>query len=60
MSTETLLTVPQVAEMLGVEKTWVQRAVKRGEIPYVRLGRYLRFREESIAAWIREQEHSNG
>ena len=56
MTTEVLLTVPEVAELLGVERSWIQRAVKRGEIPHLRLGRYLRFRETSIAEWIRDRE----
>jgi excisionase family DNA binding protein len=54
--TEVLLTVPEVAELLGVNRSWVQRSVKRGEIPHLRLGRYLRFREESIMAWIVDRE----
>jgi excisionase family DNA binding protein len=56
--TEVLLTVPEVAELLGVNRSWVQRAVKRGEIPNLRLGRYIRFRRESVDAWIKEREQN--
>jgi excisionase family DNA binding protein len=51
-----LLTAEEVAVMLGVPKSWVYAASRRGELPTVPLGRYKRFRPEAIEHWIQEQE----
>lgn len=51
-----LLTVEQVAELLGVTKDWVWAQTRAGRIPHVQLGRYRRFREEAIDQWLRERE----
>ena len=53
-----LLTAEQVAEMLGVPKSWVYEQSRGGRIPTVTLGRYRRYRLEAIEEWIREQERS--
>lgn len=53
---DTLLNADEVAAMLGVNRSWVERSVKRGEMPVIRLGRYLRFRRESVDAWIKTRE----
>ena len=53
-----LLTVDEVAARLGVTKDWVWAQARAGRIPHVRLGRYRRFREESIDAWLRDLEQS--
>lgn len=47
-----LLAAAEVAELLGVDETWVYRAARRGEIPHLRLGKYVRFRREDIDEWI--------
>jgi excisionase family DNA binding protein len=53
-----LLTVYEVAERLGMTKDWVWAQVRAGNIPYVPLGRYRRFREEAIDEWLRELERT--
>jgi excisionase family DNA binding protein len=47
-----LLTADQVAQKLGVPKTWVYEQSRRGRIPTVTLGRYRRYRAEAIARWV--------
>ena len=54
-----LLTVDEVAERLGVTKDWVWAQARAGRIPHVRLGRYRRFREEAIDAWLQQLEQSS-
>ena len=54
-----LLTVDEVAERLGMTKDWVWAQARAGRIPHVRLGRYRRFREEAIDAWLRDLEESS-
>jgi excisionase family DNA binding protein len=53
-----LLTADDVAQMLQVKRSWVYAAARQGQIPHVRLGRYIRFREEAIERWLagREQQ----
>jgi len=51
-----LLEAREVAALLGVNERWVREHTRRGEIPHVRLGRYVRYRRESIMAWIEEVE----
>jgi excisionase family DNA binding protein len=51
-----LLTADQVARILGVPKSWVYEQSRNGRIPTVTLGRYRRYRAESIAAWVKELE----
>ncbi len=54
----TLLTVEEVAELLRVPLSWVyertrNRSVDR--IPGFRLGKYWRFREADVLAWLDRQ-----
>jgi excisionase family DNA binding protein len=57
-SSEALLTVDEVAEILKVPVSWVyERTRRRGadRIPGFRLGKYWRFREADLLAWIDRQ-----
>ena len=49
MSTR-LLRAADVADLLGVPKSWVYEQSRHGRIPTVALGRYRRFRQEAIEA----------
>lgn len=51
-----LLTAEEVAQLLQVRTSWVYDAARRDAIPRVRLGRNLRFRRDSVDAWICERE----
>jgi len=56
-----LLTVEQVAELLHVPPSWVyERTRRRAEdrLPRFRLGKYWRFREADVLAWIERQRDS--
>ena len=54
--TGTLLTAAEVAELLGVPKSWVYEQSRAGRIPTVTLGRYRRYRREAIAGWVEQLE----
>ena len=57
-SADSLLTVEEVAELLHVPVSWVyERTRKRGmdRIPGFRLGKYWRFREADVLAWLERQ-----
>ena len=47
-----LLTAEEIAQQLGVTPQWVWAQARAGLIPHVRLGRYRRFRESAVEAWL--------
>jgi|GEM_PF-2402542 excisionase family DNA binding protein len=54
-----LLTVEEVAELLKVSVSWVyDRTRSRGvnRIPGFRLGKYWRFQESEVLAWLERQQ----
>jgi excisionase family DNA binding protein len=51
-----LLTAGEIAERLGMRIDWVWAQARAGRIPHVRLGRYRRFRESAVEAWLQELE----
>jgi excisionase family DNA binding protein len=53
-----LLTADDVARRLGVSRDWVYAQSRIGRIPTVRLGRYRRYRRESIEDWLNEIERA--
>ncbi|MHB8525832.1 MAG: helix-turn-helix domain-containing protein [Candidatus Acidiferrales bacterium] len=56
-----LLTVQDVVEFLHVPVSWVyQRTRKRGtgQLPHLKLGKYLRFEESTVTEFIREQRRT--
>ncbi|MGH9045102.1 MAG: helix-turn-helix domain-containing protein [Acidimicrobiales bacterium] len=51
-TTERLLTVTEVAEMLRVSKMTVYRLVSAGTLPSLRVGRSVRIRAEAVDAYF--------
>lgn len=49
-----LLDAREVAELLHVPVSWVRESTRSGAMPHVELGRYKRYREADIAAWLEE------
>lgn len=47
-----LLTADEVAAMLAVPVSWVRESTRSGAIPVVELGRYRRYREAAVLAWL--------
>ena len=56
MPSKRLLTAHEVADLLGVQVSWVWRETRAGRIPSIRLGRYRRYRREAIERWLKEIE----
>lgn len=54
--TDRLLTAPEVAELLSVPESWVREHTRNGHLPAIALGRYWRYRRESVLAYVAEQE----
>ena len=54
-----LLTVDELAALLKVPKSWVYaRTRRRGSqrLPHVKVGKYLRFHEQTIRAWLERRK----
>jgi excisionase family DNA binding protein len=52
-----LLKIGDLARLLGLSEAQIRKLVRGDEIPHLRMGhRTLRFRPESIDAWLREVE----
>jgi len=48
-----LLTETQTAELLGISKRTLQTwRVRDGSIPFIRIGRCVRYRTEDLNSWI--------
>ena len=52
--TDRLVSADSIAELLGVPATWVRDHARAGTIPHYRHGRYVRFREDEVLAWVDE------
>ena len=57
-----LLTIKEVAEMLGMKPTTIYVWAQSGKLPAIKMGRTWRFRRSSIEAWLTkcESEGSTG
>jgi len=54
---EPLWTVEKVARLLSVKRAWVYTATRDGLLPYVKVGRHLRFIRTDIERWILENRN---
>ena len=49
---ENLIDKKQLAEYLGVDVTWIDRQVAARGIPFIRVGKYRRFKRSDIERWL--------
>jgi excisionase family DNA binding protein len=54
---ERLLTRNEVCERLRCSMPTLDRMIKRGDLPVVRVGRRVLLRESTVNEWIRAHEH---
>jgi excisionase family DNA binding protein len=52
VSLESLLDVEGLARLLGVSVRFVRRLVEERRIPYVKIGRFVRFDPLAVERWI--------
>ncbi len=48
------MTSEQVCEWLQVKMDWLYDKVSKNEIPYVKIGRILRFKKTEMVTWVEE------
>jgi excisionase family DNA binding protein len=56
MESNDLLTLEQLCSLLQTPKTWVYRQTREKTIPFIKLGKYLRFYRPDINEWIKKQQ----
>jgi excisionase family DNA binding protein len=49
---EQFLTVKQLEAIHGVPASWWYSRVERNEVPFYRIGKYVRFKESEISNWL--------
>jgi len=49
---ESLFTVKTLAEYLQVSQQWVYKRIQRHEIPYIKMGKFPRFKKSDIHRWL--------
>jgi excisionase family DNA binding protein len=57
---ERLLTAAEVAERLAVPVGWVREHTRSGAIPHIRLGRYIRYVDDDVDAWVESLKAGGG
>lgn len=50
-----IFTVESLAKYLQVSEQWVYERVQFKEIPYIKVGKFLRFKRSAIENWLEEQ-----
>lgn len=56
-----LMTAEDVARLTQMTKGYIYQQVRDNAIPHIMMGRYVRFRRESILQWFKESEqHPRG
>ena len=53
-TTDQLLDIAGLAERLGVGERFVRRLVNERRIPFLKIGRHVRFDVAEVEAWIRD------
>ncbi len=55
---EQLLTAEEVARVLALTERYVWRLARAGDLPYVQVGKYRRFKPSAIQVFIKERTRS--
>ena len=56
MTEPRLLTIKDVLEITKLGRTTIYEVMRRGELPYLRIGRSVRFRHDALDKWLLELE----
>jgi excisionase family DNA binding protein len=55
---QNLIGINEMAEKLSVPTSWIYQRTRTSEIPHYKIGKYVRFDEELVWKWIKEQNES--
>jgi excisionase family DNA binding protein len=54
-----LLTADELAQRFGCRRQHIYALAREGGLPHLKLGKYIRFREHAVAAWLDQQERQD-
>jgi excisionase family DNA binding protein len=54
-----LLTIDQLADLLGTSVRHVRRLIAERRVPYIKVGRFVRFDPAEITAWLDHNRVTN-
>lgn len=60
MTKEKYITIPRLAELLGVSRISIYKRVKKGQIPAIRIGRNYAIADQTIAQVLGEELSGKG
>ena len=52
---ERLLTKKQLADLLEISTSYIDKLMALGEIPYLKIGKAVRFRQTEVLAWLQRR-----
>jgi excisionase family DNA binding protein len=58
--TDRLLDAKEAAELLNVKVGWIRAQTRAGNMPHIKLGRYPRYDERDLRAWVESLKTGGG
>ena len=55
---ENLKDIDYMAKKINVNKSWLYDKTRTNKIPHYKVGKYVRFDEEEVWKWLKEQNES--
>ena len=56
--TNKYLTIEELSEVLQIPKSWIYERTRKNQIPYKKIGKYLRFHLSEVEEWINKEGSS--
>jgi excisionase family DNA binding protein len=56
MAVVNLLNVEELSELFSIPRENIYRLIKAGELPYLRIGKRIRFDESEIVEWLKSKK----
>jgi len=50
------LKIPELAQKLSVKESWIRNMVFKSQIPFLKLGHFIRFCEDDINKWLDDKK----
>jgi excisionase family DNA binding protein len=56
---QNLIGIKEMALKLDVPVSWLYSRTRTKEIPHLKIGKYVRFDEDEVIDWIKQQQNFN-
>jgi excisionase family DNA binding protein len=51
-----LISLKTLAELLCVKESWLKSMIFKRKIPFVKVGKHIRFKEDEIQKWVEDRK----